>query len=122
MVSNPSARRWSRGTALLCLGLAVLLAGLLAAGLRLEVHAGSLTVTNTNDAGPGSLRQAVADAAPGDTVEFALTYPATITLTTGELVIAKPLNVAGPGAASSPSAATAPAACFAWMPLADRSR
>ena len=41
------------------------------------------TVTNTNDSGAGSLRQALADANDGDTIDFNLTYPATITLTTG---------------------------------------
>ncbi len=97
MVSNPSVRRWSRGTALLCLGLAVLLAGLLAADLRLEVHASSLTVTNTNDAGPRFLAPGRRRCCARRHIEFALTYPATITLTTGELSIAKPLSIAGPG-------------------------
>ncbi len=33
--------------------------------------AATLTVTNTNDSGAGSLRQAIADAASGDTIDFA---------------------------------------------------
>jgi predicted outer membrane repeat protein len=58
----------------------------------------SVTVTNTNDSGPGSLRQAIADAAPGATIQFDLTYPATITLTSGELWIQyKDVTIAGPG-------------------------
>ncbi|MDE3109431.1 MAG: hypothetical protein KGL02_05770, partial [Acidobacteriota bacterium] len=40
----------------------------------------TITVTNTADSGAGSLRAAVASAAPGDTINFSLTYPATITL------------------------------------------
>jgi Tol biopolymer transport system component len=32
--------------------------------------AATLTVTNTSDSGPGSLRQAIEDAAPGDTITF----------------------------------------------------
>src|SRR5437868_5312835 len=59
----------------------------------------TLIVTNTNDNGPGSLRQALADAVDGDTIQF---DPAlngqTITLTSGELAITKNLTIAGPGA------------------------
>ncbi len=60
----------------------------------------TLTVTNTDDSGEGSLRQAIADAAAGDTIEFNLgmTEPAVITLTSGELVINKKLTITGPGA------------------------
>lgn len=35
------------------------------------VSAATITVTNTNDVGPGSLRQAILDANPGDTITFA---------------------------------------------------
>jgi hypothetical protein len=66
----------------------------------------TFTVTNTNDSGPGSLRQAVLDAnanAEGvgrDTIEFTgLTYPATITLTGPSLAVTGKLEVIGPGAA-----------------------
>src|SRR5208282_4621490 len=41
---------------------------------------GTFTVTNTNDSGFGSLRDAMANAASGDTINFSLAYPATITL------------------------------------------
>ena len=55
-------------------------------------------VTNTNDSGPGSLRQALADANGGDTINF---DPAingrNIGLTTGELVIDKNVTINGPG-------------------------
>ena len=48
-----------------------------------HARADTITVTNTNDSGPGSLRQALADANSGDTINFAVT--GTIGLTTGEL-------------------------------------
>jgi len=59
----------------------------------------SLGVTNTNDSGPGSLRNAIASAAPGDTIYFnpkAMRLPATITLAS-TLYIAN-LTIIGPGA------------------------
>jgi Cadherin domain/S-layer homology domain len=37
----------------------------------LPVQAATLTVTNTNDSGSGSLRQAIVNASPGDTIKFA---------------------------------------------------
>src|SRR5215831_2846690 len=61
--------------------------------------ANTITVINTNDSGPGSLRQALADANDGDTIDF---DPAlngqTITLTTAELAIPKNVTIGGPGA------------------------
>src|SRR5947209_3253223 len=57
---------------------------------------GNTTVMNTNDNGPGSLRQAVADVAPGGTITFDVT--GTIALTGGELTIDKDLTINGPGA------------------------
>ena len=60
----------------------------------------SITVINTNDSGAGSLRQAIQDAASGDTINFDLMYPATITLTSGTLNIAKNLTILGPGASN----------------------
>ena len=55
-----------------------------------------LRVTTLTDSGPGSLRQAIADAAPGDTIDFGVM--GTITLTNGELVITNNLTIKGPGA------------------------
>lgn len=43
-------------------------------------RAATFTVTNTNESGAGSLRQAVTDAADGDTIEFAAGLTGTITL------------------------------------------
>jgi hypothetical protein len=55
-----------------------------------------LFVTSRQDGGPGSLRDAIAKAAPGDTILFALRCPATIVLS-NTLVIAQDLSVLGPG-------------------------
>lgn len=55
------------------------------------------TVTNTNDSGPGSLRDAITTAAPGDTIDFGVTGTITLSST---LVIDKDLTISGPGAAS----------------------
>jgi hypothetical protein len=54
-------------------------------------------VTNLNDAGLGSLRQALLDTPSGGTVDFQPGLSGTITLTSGELAINKDLTVAGPG-------------------------
>jgi Chlamydia polymorphic membrane protein (Chlamydia_PMP) repeat len=59
-------------------------------------HAGTITVTNTNDSGSGSLRQALADANEGDTITFAVS--GAIGLTSGELLVDKDLTISGPGA------------------------
>lgn len=72
---------------LICL--AVVFAG------AISVHANTITVTNTNDSGPGSLRQALADANDDDTINFAVT--GTIGLTSGELLVDKNITIAGPG-------------------------
>jgi hypothetical protein len=55
-----------------------------------------ITVTNTNESGPGSLRQALADVNDGDTINFAVT--GAINLTSGELVINRNITISGPGA------------------------
>jgi hypothetical protein len=51
-----------------------------------------ITVTNTNDSGPGSLRQALADAQDGDTINFDPSVNV-VTLTTSELVITKSITI-----------------------------
>ena len=57
-----------------------------------------ITVTNTNDNGPGSLRQALADANDGDTIIFDVSLEGqSIALTSGELVIDKSITITGPG-------------------------
>jgi len=69
---------------------------LLVCAMAMQTGAATITVTNTNDSGPGSLRQAFAIANDGDTITFAVT--GTITLTSGGLLIAKNVTIAGPGA------------------------
>jgi len=63
--------------------------------LRSE-HGRAASVTTTADNGPGSLRQAIASATPGETLTFAVT--GVITLTSGELLITTNLIITGPGA------------------------
>ena len=60
-----------------------------------QTHAATITVTNTNDSGPGSLRQALAVAHDGDRITFAVS--GTITLTSGGLVVARNVTISGPG-------------------------
>src|SRR5262249_32578671 len=69
---------------------------------RLEVPAGRAllsTVLNTDDRGPSSLRDAVQNAAPGDTITFAPSAYGTITLTSGPIFTPfdQPLTIEGPG-------------------------
>jgi hypothetical protein len=76
-----------------------LLALLVSALFCLQASAGTITVTSTADSGANTLRQALNDANDGDTIDFNLTYPATITLTSGELVVFnKSITISGPGA------------------------
>ena len=63
--------------------------------IAVSTQAATITVTNTNDSGAGSLRQAIADAVNGDTIDFGVT--GTITLTTGELLVDKSITIHGPG-------------------------
>ncbi|HEV3447390.1 MAG TPA: hypothetical protein VG099_22300, partial [Gemmataceae bacterium] len=59
----------------------------------------TLTVVNIADSGPGSLRATIAGAAAGDTIVFNHALAGqTITLTSGELAIAKDLSIVGIGA------------------------
>src|SRR3954468_8150868 len=83
-------------------GFAFLLAVVLAGG---AARAATFTVSNLNDSGPGSLRQAVLDAnasAGADDVVFGPGVTGTITLTfaSGEIPITDSLFIHGPGAAA----------------------
>jgi hypothetical protein len=60
-----------------------------------SAHSATNIVTSLADGGAGSLRQALAESAAGDSIVFGVT--GTITLTSGELVIDKDLAIIGPG-------------------------
>jgi CSLREA domain-containing protein len=70
----------------------------LAFAIAQPTQAATITVSNTNDSGTGSLRQALADANDGDTIDFSVTTPATITLTSGQVTVGKSVTISGPGA------------------------
>ena len=61
-----------------------------------HLSAATLTVTNTNDSGPGSLRDNIAIAAPGDLIQFSVT--GTIQLASTLSIGATNLTISGPGA------------------------
>ena len=71
----------------------------------ITVNCGSNVVTNTNDSGPGSLRAIINSACPDAIIIFNIptSDPGfnggvyTITLTSGDLLIDKNLNIVGPG-------------------------
>ncbi len=64
-------------------------------------QAATFTVTNLNDNGAGSLRQAIVDAnaaAGADVIDFQAGLTGTITLTTGQLSLYDSVDIQGPGA------------------------
>ncbi|HEV2385930.1 MAG TPA: choice-of-anchor Q domain-containing protein [Candidatus Acidoferrales bacterium] len=77
--------------------LAALVVGVLLAAS--PVFGSTFTVTNTNDSGAGSLRDAIATASDGDTINFSLPYPATITVLS-PLTVSHVVNIIGPGASN----------------------
>ena len=63
-----------------------------------SAYATTITVTNTNDSGPGSLRQALVDSQDGDTIDFDPSLKGqTISLTSAELFINKSITISGLG-------------------------
>jgi hypothetical protein len=68
---------------------------LLQCAIAMQAHAATITVTNTNDSGPGSLRHTLAIANDGDTITFAVT--GTIALTSGGLPVNKSVTISGSG-------------------------
>src|SRR5678816_3450238 len=76
----------------------IALLGALAVGLP-SLRGATITVMNTNDNGAGSLRQALADAVNGDTIDFNSSLNGqTIMLASGELFVATNVAINGPGA------------------------
>jgi hypothetical protein len=69
---------------------------LLLMGAAFNAQAATLTVTTNADSGANSLRQVIADASAGDTINFS-TDVQTITLSSGEIVINKALTIDGTG-------------------------
>jgi hypothetical protein len=61
-----------------------------------QSHATTITVTSTNDSGPGTLRSALASAADGDTIDASV-VSGTILLTNGELLVTNSVTIVGPG-------------------------
>ena len=92
------------GTRVLRVVIAVLV--IAGAGLSLSVvtapvaGAATQTVTNCGDSGPGSLRQAVLDAASGDTVSFALSPACSFINLASTIDIATDVSIVGPGASA----------------------
>src|SRR5437667_7729179 len=69
----------------------------LACTVSIAVQGAILTVTNTNDNGPASLRETIVNANVGDTID-ATGISGVITLTSGELLVSKSVTINGPGA------------------------
>src|SRR5215472_635125 len=79
-----------------CAGFAAVCVALLSV-IGNSAQATVIPVTNTNDSGPGSLRQALAIANDGDTID-ATGVSGVITLSTGVLLVNKTVAINGPGA------------------------
>jgi parallel beta-helix repeat protein len=65
-------------------------------------QAATFTVTNLDDSGPGSLRQAVLDAngaAGADVIQFQAGLTGSIVLSSGQLLVSDSVDIQGPGAA-----------------------
>jgi len=69
----------------------------LACTVSIAVQGAILTVTNTNDNGPASLRETIVNANVGDTID-ATGISGVITLTSGELLVNKSVTINGAGA------------------------
>lgn len=87
----PSFQQWILGT---CLSLTLVSA----AQARTDPGPITIVVSNTNDSGPGSLRQAITNASSGDTIS--ITATGTINLASALPTIDKNLTITGPGAAN----------------------
>lgn len=70
---------------------------ILACALTVPAHATTIIVSNTNDNGPGSLRQALSIANEGDVID-ATGISGVIILTSGELLVSGSITINGAGA------------------------
>lgn len=75
----------------------VLLVGLLGVVPSAPVYAATLTVTNGNDSGAGSLRQAILDAALGDTIGFDPSLAGRTIALNSQINLEKDLTIDGSG-------------------------
>ncbi len=103
IATSPDGAAWynRNSPARICVSLSAVASGLgsfVAVGsggaILQSAHLGGVSVTTTNDHGPGSLREAIAEAAPAETIKLEVT--GRITLTGGELYIDKDLAIIGP--------------------------
>lgn len=60
-----------------------------------SLHAATVTVSNTNDSGPGSLRQLLADTAPGDTLLFAASLSGQTMLLSTTITLTQDVTISG---------------------------
>jgi hypothetical protein len=74
-----------------------LLSGLFGAVPARSAQAATLTVTNTNDSGAGSLRQAILDATSGDTINFAPSLAGQTIALSSQINLEKDLILDGSG-------------------------
>src|SRR5262249_51049842 len=65
--------------------------------VTIPTHETNIIVSNTDDSGPSSLRQALAQANDGDTID-ATAISGVIMLTTGQLLVDKSVTINGSGA------------------------
>jgi hypothetical protein len=87
----------------------------LAAGI-IDVNAALITVTSNADSGPGTLRAAIASAASGDTINFAVT--GTIQLASA-LSISQPVTIQGPASSALSIKGSGSDRVFVIAPAAD---
>ncbi len=105
VTGNRATRRAAarRSRKLAALGSGAVLATGVAAGVMAAfpqaAGAAPIVVQNTDDSGAGSLREALANANPGDTIDLT-GLSGTITLTTGQLEIEDAVTIQGPGASA----------------------
>jgi len=93
-----TAARIQHGISVLVMVLLVLAMAGLTVWLSLQLPPDPTRVTTLQNDGPGSLRQAIANAPAGSTITFEKSLKGTLLLSTDNLHISKPLHIRGPGA------------------------
>ncbi len=89
-----NSRRWIGKTLT-----GLMLALLFSLGLAQPARAATITVSSTDDSGAGTLREALASAADGDTID-ATGVSGTILLTNGQLLVSNSVTIVGAGPAT----------------------